>query len=175
MRDAFVVRSRSAHPARSRPTSAIHDARLTRFRLRRNGMSYEVGEGHYAEPVRGVVTQGKPSSCCNSDVDCRRVHGEAQLLLCKRLGCRGSAAHASFHNTLRLANVTRHLLSLVGRRTKDTYRSHIYWLSLRVCNERPYLAWSQESDNKRRIPPSPHCPRCRWINSIQCKNVGLPP
>ena len=106
MRDAFVVRGtdpdiRSAHPARPKPTSATHDAgaerhsrvfsssvaRLTRFRLRRNGMSYEAGGGRSAEPVRGVVTQGKPSSCCNSDADCRRVHGEAQLLLCKRLGC----------------------------------------------------------------------------------------
>jgi hypothetical protein len=27
----------------------------------------------------------------------------------------------SFHSTLRLANVTRHLLSLVGKRKKDTY------------------------------------------------------
>jgi hypothetical protein len=118
MREAFVVRStdpidpdiRSARPARPRPTSATHDAgaerhsrvcwgsvaRLTKPRLRRNGMSYEVGGGRYAEPVRGVVIQGKPSSCCNSDADCRRVHREAQLLLCKRLGCRGSAAHAFF-------------------------------------------------------------------------------
>jgi hypothetical protein len=74
MRDAFVVRGtdpdiRSAHPARPRSTSATHDAgaerhsrvcwssvaRLTRFRLRRDGMSYEVGGGRSAEPVRGVV------------------------------------------------------------------------------------------------------------------------
>lgn len=159
MRDAFVVRStdpdiHSAYPARPRPTSATHDtgaerhsrvcwssvARLTRFRLRRNGMSCEVGRGHSVEPVRGVVIQGKSSSCCNGDADCRRVHGEVQLLSCKRLVVEARLPTRSFHSTLRLANVTRHLLSLVGEREMDTYRSHIYWLSLRLCNERPYLA-----------------------------------
>jgi hypothetical protein len=67
--EALIPLTRSAYPAQPRPTSATHSAgaerhsrvcwssvvHLTKFRLRRNSMSCEVGGGRYAEPVRGVV------------------------------------------------------------------------------------------------------------------------